>query len=159
MDRVWCRRSICSMEQKRAAIETYIRLDYCGADTIAEFAYGCSHLEAALDIELGRPCLLFRSARVILQTSLFGADFRYYPPTCNCEAIKTQQGRCLCMGLSCYPASSRDVSARSPIHDLATFFRIRMLSIVLTSISDKALSTMSFGSLGTFLGGRLRDLS
>ena len=147
------------MEQKRAAIETYIRLDYCGADTIAEFAYGCSHLEAALDIELDRPCLLFRSVHVILQTSLFGADFRYYPPTCNCEAIKTQQGRCLCMGLSCYPASSRDVSARSPIHDLATFFRIRMLSIVLTSISDKALSTMSFGSLGTFLGGRLRDLS
>ena len=24
---------------------------------------------------------------------------------------------------SCYPASSRDVSARSPIQDLATFFR------------------------------------
>lgn len=79
LDRVWCRRSICSMEQKRAAIETYIRLDYCGADTIAEFAYGCSHLEAALDIELDRPCPLFRSAHVILQTSLFGADFRYYP--------------------------------------------------------------------------------
>lgn len=90
MDRVWFRRSICSLGQKRAAIETYIRLDYCGADTIAEFAYGCSHLEAALDIELGRPCLLFRSAHVILQTSLFGADFRYYPPpTCNCEAINT----------------------------------------------------------------------
>lgn len=80
MDRVWRRGYIYSMEQKRAAIETYIRLDYCGADTIAEFAHGCSHLEATLDIELGRPCLLFRSAHVFPQTSLFGADFRCCPP-------------------------------------------------------------------------------
>ena len=79
MDRVWRRGYIYSMEQKRAAIETYIRLDYCGADTIAEFAHGCSHLEATLDIELGRPCLLFRSAHVFPQTSLFGADFRCCP--------------------------------------------------------------------------------